>query len=71
MLLMKQSINMEIEKMTLSEKIVGGNSLWTEDVKEFLKELKDMRDLDKYEGNSDAEKFINKINKLAGKELVK
>ena len=42
----------------------------TSSVKEFIRLLKDMRDLDKYTGFSNAEKFINKINKRAGKELI-
>ena len=41
------------------------------DVKQFMKEILDMRDLDKYQGYSNIEKMINKIKKRAGKELVK
>ena len=56
-----------MKNKTLKEKIMRsqveaiGGELAVEDVKQFIKEILDLRDLDNYGGKSSIEKMINKI----------
>ena len=68
---MKDDASSLSDKIFLEKEWIGnGGGIATKDVKESVKKLKDMRDLNDYKGYSDAEKFMKKIDKIFGKELI-